>query len=84
MVTAVTKSRNKLCLADMNEIYTDIPFENSTQFLDELFQKEFQFREEAKSECLMKKILFSFQWNEQIMYFTLAKYTDDILQWALI
>ena len=64
-----------LRLAYVNEIYEDIPFENPTQFLDELFQKELQFREEAKSERLIKKAKFtqkkslsSFQWNEQIHF----------------
>ncbi|STX09505.1 Chromosomal replication initiator protein DnaA [Kurthia zopfii] len=75
----MTSNLKSICktlrLAYVNEIYEDIPFENPTQFLDELFQKELQFREEAKSERLIKKAKFtqkkslsSFQWNEQIHF----------------
>jgi len=64
-----------LRLAYIDDIYKDIPFENPNQFLEDLFQKELQLREEAKGERLIKKAKFlqkkslsSFQWNEQIHF----------------
>lgn len=64
-----------LRLAHIPDIYADIPFENSEQFLEQLFQKELQLREETKAEKLIKKAKFlqkkslsSFQWNEQIHF----------------
>ena len=75
----MTSNLKSICktlrLAYVNEIYEDIHFENPTQFLEELFQKELQFREETKSERLIKKAKFtqkkslsSFKWNEQIHF----------------
>lgn len=64
-----------LRLAHVNDIYSDIPYKNPAQFLEELFQKELQLREEAKAERLVKKARFlqkkslsSFQWREQIHF----------------
>ena len=64
-----------LRLAYIDDIYKDISFENPNQFLEDLFQKELQLREEAKGERLIKKAKFlqkkslsSFQWNEQIHF----------------
>lgn len=62
-----------LRLAYVSDIYSDIPYENPSQFLEALFQTELQLREEAKAERLIKKAQFlqkkslsSFQWSEQI------------------
>lgn len=64
-----------LRLAHVHDIFPDIPYENPVQFLEDLFQKELQLREEAKAERLIKKARFlqkkslsSFQWNEQIHF----------------
>lgn len=64
-----------LRLAHVSDFYSDIPFENPTQYLETLFQKELQLREEAKAERLVKKARFlqkkslsSFQWNEHIHF----------------
>ena len=52
-----------------------IPFENTTQFLEDLFRKEFELRNEAKAERMVKKAGFltkktieSFHWNEKIRF----------------
>lgn len=62
-----------LRLAYVHDTYEDIPYQNTTQFLEDLFQKELQLREEAKAERLIKKAKFlhkkslaSFLWNEKI------------------
>ena len=64
-----------LRLAHVNDVYSDIPCENPAQFLEDLFQKELQLREEAKAERLIKKAKFlqkkslsSFQWSGQIHF----------------
>lgn len=64
-----------LRLAHVHDIYSDIPYENSIQFLENLFQKELQLREETKAERLIKKAKFlqkkslsSFQWSEKIHF----------------
>lgn len=64
-----------LRLAYVSDIYTDIPYENSNQFLEALFQKELELREEAKANRLIKKAKFlqkkslsSFQWSENIHF----------------
>lgn len=64
-----------LRLAYVSDIYSDIPCENPTQFLEKLFQKELQLREEARAERFIKKAQFlhkkslsSFQWSEQIHF----------------
>lgn len=64
-----------LRLAHVSDIYSDIPYENPTQFLETLLQIELQLREEAKAERLIKKARFlqkkslsSFQWSEQIHF----------------
>lgn len=64
-----------LRLAHVNDVYSDIPCENPVQFLEDLFQKELQLREEAKAERLIKKAKFlqkkslsSFQWSGQIHF----------------
>lgn len=64
-----------LRLAHVHDIYSDIPYENSVQFLENLFQKELQLREETKAERLIKKAKFlqkkslsSFQWSEKIHF----------------
>ena len=64
-----------LRLAYVSDIYSDIACENPTQFLEALFQKELQLREEAKTERLIKKARFlqkkslsSYQWSEQIHF----------------
>lgn len=64
-----------LRLAHVNDIYSDISYENSIQFLEDLFRKELQLREETKAERLIKKakflqkkLLSSFQWNEKIHF----------------
>lgn len=75
-MTADLKSMCKtLRLAHVSDVYSDIPYENPVQFLEDLFQKELQLREEAKAERLIKKAKFlqkkslsSFQWNGQIHF----------------
>lgn len=75
-MTADLKSICKtLRLAHVSDVYSDIPYENPVQFLEDLFQKELQLREEAKAERLIKKAKFlqkkslsSFQWNGQIHF----------------
>ncbi|WP_042221761.1 IS21-like element helper ATPase IstB [Oceanobacillus manasiensis] len=64
-----------LRLAYVADIYEKIPFENQTQYLETLFQREFELREEAKAERLIKKAKFSnhksladFQWGDQIRF----------------
>lgn len=64
-----------LRLAYVNDIHADIAYENPTQFLKILFQKELELREDAKSTRLIKKAGFlqkkslsSFKWNEQIHF----------------
>lgn len=64
-----------LRLAHVSDIYSDIPCEDPTRFLETLFQKELQLREEAKAERLVKKARFlqkksisSFQWSDQIHF----------------
>jgi len=64
-----------LRLAYVSDIYTDIPYENSSQFLESVFQKELELREEAKAtqlikkaKFLQKKLLSSFQWSENIHF----------------
>lgn len=64
-----------LRLAYINDIHADISYENSIQFLEELFQKELELREEAKASRLIKKAKFlqkkslsSFQWSENIHF----------------
>ncbi|ARK23492.1 ATP-binding protein (plasmid) [Sporosarcina sp. P37] len=64
-----------LRLAHVHDVYSDIPFENSAQFLEALLKKELQLREETKAERLIKKARFlqkkslsAFQWNEQIHF----------------
>ena len=44
-----------LRLAYVSDIYTEIPYENSIQFLESVFQKELEIREEAKATRLIKK-----------------------------
>lgn len=75
MTTDLKTMCKTLRLAYIDDIYGDIPFENPNQFLEDLFQKELQLREEAKGERLIKKAKFlqnkslsSFQWNEQIHF----------------
>ncbi|WP_432358809.1 IS21-like element helper ATPase IstB [Sporosarcina sp. UB5] len=75
-MTADLKTMCKvLRLAHVNDIYSDIAYENSVQFLEDLFRKELQLREETKAERLIKKAKFlqkkslsSFQWNEKIHF----------------
>lgn len=64
-----------LRLAYVADIYEKIPFENQTQYLETLFQREFELREEAKAERLIKKAKFAnhksladFQWGDQIRF----------------
>lgn len=75
----MTANLNAMCktlrLAHVNDIYSGIPYENPAQFLEDLFQKELQLREETKVERLIKqakflqkKSLSSFQWKEQIHF----------------
>ena len=75
----MTSNLNAMCktlrLAHVSDVYSDIPYENPVQFLEDLFQKELQLREEAKAERLIKKAKFlqkkslsSFQWNGQIHF----------------
>ncbi|WP_337020547.1 IS21-like element helper ATPase IstB [Oceanobacillus massiliensis] len=64
-----------LRLAYVADIYEKIPFENQTQYLETLFQREFELREEAKAERLIKKAKFAnhksladFHWGDQIRF----------------
>ncbi|WP_079480828.1 IS21-like element helper ATPase IstB [Halobacillus salinus] len=64
-----------LRLAYVADIYDQIPFENETQYLESLFQKEFELREEAKAERLIKKAKFinhkdlsNYQWGDQVRF----------------
>ncbi|EFX6585684.1 IS21-like element helper ATPase IstB [Ureibacillus chungkukjangi] len=72
-----------LRLAHVSDIYSDIPCDDPTQFLEALFQKELQLREEAKAERLVKKARFlqkkslsSFQWSEHIHFPTHIDYKE--------
>ncbi len=47
-----------LRLAYVAEIFETIPYENKSQFLSDLFKKEFELREEARAERLLKKARF--------------------------
>ena len=65
----------QLRLAYVADIYDSIPFQNEVQYLEELFKKEFQLREEAKAERLIKKARFpnkkaleSYKWSEHIRF----------------
>lgn len=74
----MTKLKNmckKLRLAYVSDIYEDIVYENPMQFLEELFQKEMELRDEAKANRLIKKAKFiqkktlsAFQWSENIHF----------------
>lgn len=73
--TNLKKMCKSLRLANVAEIYETIPFENTTQYLEALFQKEIELREKAKAERLIKKARFlskndldSFQWGEKIHF----------------
>lgn len=64
-----------LRLAYVADIYEQIPFENETQYLEAIFQKEFELREEAKGERLIKKAKFinhkdlsKFHWGNQVRF----------------
>ena len=74
-MTKLKEMCKTLRLAYVSDIYADIPFENSIQFLEALFQKELDLREEAKAARLIKKAKFlqkkslsSFQWSEKIHF----------------
>lgn len=47
-----------LRLAHVAKIYENIPFDDSTQFLEALFLKEIELREKVKVERLIKKATF--------------------------
>ena len=64
-----------LRLAYVADIYEKVPFEEPSQYLEALFQQEFELREAAKGERLIKKAKFmnnkeleDFQWKSQIKF----------------
>ncbi|MFC0013972.1 MULTISPECIES: IS21-like element helper ATPase IstB [Allobacillus] len=64
-----------LRLAYVAEIYNSIPFENKEQYLKNLFEKEFELREEAKADRLLKKAKFlyskelnTYQWGDEVHF----------------
>ncbi|MFA9459181.1 IS21-like element helper ATPase IstB [Halalkalibacter sp. AB-rgal2] len=64
-----------LRLAYVADIYEKIPFEEPSQYLEALFQQEFELREAAKGERLIKKATFmndkeleSFRWGSQVKF----------------
>ncbi|MFD2658610.1 IS21-like element helper ATPase IstB [Gracilibacillus thailandensis] len=64
-----------LRLAYVADIYDKVPFENPSQYLEALFQQEFELRETAKGERLIKKAKFmndkelkDFQWGNQVKF----------------
>lgn len=64
-----------LRLAYGAEIFVTIPYENKSQFLSDLFKKEFELREEARAERLLKKARFisnktleAYQWGNNIRF----------------
>lgn len=59
----------------MAEIYENIPFEDPSQYLEALFHQEFELRDTAKAERLIKKAHFisnkslsTFRWGEQVKF----------------
>jgi len=75
MNTELKKMCKSLRLAHVADIYESIAFENSTQFVEALLNKELALREEAKAERLIKKAKFiqektltSFEWTEKIHF----------------
>lgn len=64
-----------LRLAYVAEIFDSVPFENKEQFLEQLFRKEFELRDEARAERMIKKAGFltkksldAFEWNGKIRF----------------
>lgn len=64
-----------LRLAYVADIYDKIPFDNAEDYLEALFQQEFDLRETAKGERLIKKAKFlnekeltDFKWGEQVRF----------------
>lgn len=64
-----------LRLAYVAEIFETIPYEEKSQFLKDLFTKEFELREEARAERLLKKARFisnktleGYQWGNNIRF----------------
>ncbi|GAQ17658.1 ATP-binding protein [Oceanobacillus picturae] len=64
-----------LRLAYVADIYEKVPFEDPTQYLETLFQQEFQLRDTAKGERLIKKAKFindkeldHFKWGAQVKF----------------
>ncbi len=62
-----------LRLAYVAEIFDSIPFENKEQYLKALFDKEFELREEARADRLLKKAKFlyskelnTYQWGSHV------------------
>lgn len=44
-----------LRLAYVSDIYADVPYEDPAQFLESIFQRELELREEAKAGRLIKR-----------------------------
>lgn len=64
-----------LRLAYVADIYEKVPFENPSQYLEAVFHEEFELRDSAKGERLIKKARFmnnkeldKFQWDSQIKF----------------
>ncbi len=64
-----------LRLAYVADIYEKVPFEDPGQYLEALFRQEFDLRETAKGERLIKKARFlnekeleDFRWSEQVKF----------------
>lgn len=75
MTQAIRKMCKSLRLAYVADIFESVPFENKEQFLEQVFKKEFELRDEARAERMMKKagfltrkMLDSFEWNEKIRF----------------
>jgi DNA replication protein DnaC len=75
MSDSIRNMCKSLRLAYIADIYENIPFESSDQFLEALFTEEFRLREKAKIQRLIKsakfldnKNLSNYEWHEQIRF----------------
>lgn len=75
MTDAIKRQCKALRLAYVAEVYDQIPFEDPERYLLALFQKEFDLREVAKGERLLKKAKFindkelnTYHWHDQIRF----------------
>lgn len=73
MTDRIKEMCKSLRLAYVADIYQSVPFESPEQYLETLFQQEFELRETAKGERLIKKAKFmnskelkDFHWGDQV------------------